>query len=360
MASCPSPDELRRVLFAALGVSADLELVRHLGACPRCRARAGRLAARHLHLSFLAATPTPPSVRTRLEALKGSIGALAEVGELLHALPRRGGRSYFDRYEVEAVAGAGAMGLVLRARDPVLDRWVALKILRAHLAADSRARTMFLAEARAIAAVEHENVVAIHAVDEYVDRPYLVMQWVEGESLQARIAAGAVRTVEHLLRVAVHVARGLAAAHAKGVVHRDINPRNLLLERVTDRVKIVDFGLAGVRVAAKCRKPGAVVGTPGYCAPECLEGSAGDERSDLFSLGATLRAASVGVRGAAGQVHLPEPFVALVRTLQLQDPRERPATAREVATRCEAMLGDRAGGLGCGDRSRDRGIPRPR
>ena len=147
-------------------------------------------------------------------------------------------------YVILEVLGRGGMGVVLKARDPALERTVAIKVLAPALAHGATARRRFAREARAVAAVGHEHIVTIYAVDEYRGLPYLVMQYVPGRSLQDRLDALGPLEVREILRIGTQAARALAAAHAQGVVHRDIKPANILLENCVERVKLTDFGLA--------------------------------------------------------------------------------------------------------------------
>ena len=140
--------------------------------------------------------------------------------------------------------GQGGMGVVLKAFDERLNRVVAVKTLARSLADGEVAKQRFLREARAAAAVCHDHVVTIHAVDEVAGQPYIVMQLISGESLQQKLDRGGLLAVNEVVRIGTQVASGLAAAHAQGLVHRDIKPANILIEAGTERVKITDFGLA--------------------------------------------------------------------------------------------------------------------
>lgn len=194
----------------------------------------------------------------------------------------------FGRYEIEQLLGRGGMGVVLRAFDPELHRVVAIKVLAPHLAHNGAARQRFSREARAAAAVVHPHVVPIHNVDSEAKLPHIVMQFVPGESLQTRVERLGPFEVETALRIAGQVADGLAAAHAQGLVHRDVKPANILLEEQTDRVMLTDFGLARAVDDASLTNTGLVTGTPDYMSPEQAFGEAIDCRSDLFSLGSVL------------------------------------------------------------------------
>ena len=193
-----------------------------------------------------------------------------------------------------SVIGQGGMGIVLKAFDSALDRAVALKVLAPQLAASGAARRRFAREARAAAAVVHEHVVAIHAVNSWRGLPYLVMQHVPGHSLQERIDRDGPLEIEDVLRIGMQAAAGLAAAHAQGLVHRDVKPSNILLEHGVERVKLTDFGLARAADDASVTQSGVLAGTPQYMAPEQANGDGVTFRSDLFSLGSVLYAMCAG------------------------------------------------------------------
>jgi Tol biopolymer transport system component len=228
-------------------------------------------------------------------------------------------------YQVVGWLGSGGMGDVYQARDTRLGRDVALKFLPAESAEGAEAVRRFQREARAVSALNHPNICTLHDVGEYEDRPFLVMELLEGEPLKERLAAGPL-PVGELVEVALQVTDALEAAHSKGIVHRDIKPANLFLTR-RGQVKILDFGLAkllseprrsaeaGVAPAGQASggdqtltKPGAAMGTAAYMSPEQARGEEVDARSDLFSLGATL------YRMATGQL----PFQAATTRLTIE------------------------------------------
>ena len=190
------------------------------------------------------------------------------------------------------VVGRGATGVVLKARDAKLQRVVALKVLAPRLSASAPARERFVREAQATAAVRDDHVIAIYAVSDDGPLPYLVMEYIDGVTLEERIRQGGPLALPEVLRIGMQVASGLAAAHAQGLIHRDIKPANILLENGVQRVKITDFGLA--RAAAALAEHGVIAGTPAYMAPCQARGEAPSERSDLFSLGAVLYALCAG------------------------------------------------------------------
>lgn len=192
------------------------------------------------------------------------------------------------RYEIERMIGSGGMGVVLKGFDTELHRVVAIKVLKPHLAHNGAARRRFAREAQSAAAVVHEHVIPIHDVLTDGETPYLVMQYVPGQSLQARVDERGPLDAREVLRIARQAAAGLAAAHAQGVVHRDVKPANILLEESVERVLISDFGLARTVDDATLTRTGVVAGTPHYMSPEQATGQPVDHRSDLFSLGSSI------------------------------------------------------------------------
>ncbi|HVK13781.1 MAG TPA: protein kinase [Gemmataceae bacterium] len=261
-------------------------------------------------------------------------------------------------YRVLARIGVGGMGLVFRAEDPQLRRLVALKVMLPQFTADHRARARFLREARAAAAVEHDHIVPIFQVGEDRGVPYLAMPLLKGESLAALLKATGPLPLFHAVRIAREVAEGLAAAHARGLIHRDVKPSNIWLEGDLRRVRILDFGLA--RLAAPENTDSSrlldqdVVGTPAYMSPEQGGNEPLDGRSDLFSLGVVLYqmvsgrlpfktgTAVVTLTSIATDAPLPpielNPILpaelnALILKLLAKKPGDRPATAADVARR---------------------------
>jgi WD40 repeat protein len=193
-----------------------------------------------------------------------------------------------------ALIGRGGMGVVFNAFDTVLQRVVAVKVLAPEMAANSTARRRFLREARAAAAVCHEHIVTIHAVEEQAGVPYIVMQYVAGISLEQKIRQQGPLEVKEVLRIGLQTAQGLAMAHAHGLVHRDIKPANILLENGIEKVRITDFGLARAMDDGAVSQSGVVAGTPQYMAPEQARGEPVSPRADLFSLGGVLYAMCTG------------------------------------------------------------------
>ena len=209
------------------------------------------------------------------------------------------------RYEVQAEIGRGAMGIVCLARDPRLGRRVALKtyVLPPGVTADEERefRARFEREARAAAALSHPGIVTIHDVerDAGTGVPYIVMEYVEGQSLRDLLARRGRLEPSEACEIARQVADALHAAHAAGIVHRDVKPANILIGAADGRAKLADFGVAR-RQESDLTRSGAALGSPAYMSPEQLRGGAVDGRSDLFSLGVILYQMLTGSRPFEG------------------------------------------------------------
>ncbi len=192
-------------------------------------------------------------------------------------------------YRVLEVLGMGGMGIVFRAEDPRLERQVALKAMKPEVATSRSAKDRFLREARATAAIEHDNIVPIYQVGEDCGVPFIAMQFLRGESLADRLKRESRLSPLEVVKIGREVADGLEAAHRRGLVHRDIKPDNIWIEEDTGRVKIVDFGLVrNADIDTNLTQAGMVMGTPRYMAPEQAQGQVVDHRCDLFSLGSVL------------------------------------------------------------------------
>ncbi len=192
------------------------------------------------------------------------------------------------RYDVEGLLGRGGMGVVLRAFDSELQRSVAVKVLAPEWAASDTARRRFAREAQAAASVAHENVVPIYNVEASARLPFLVMRFIPGVTLERWVKTNGPLDTPTILRVAGQMAEGLAAAHRRGLIHRDIKPGNVLVGENIDRVWITDFGLARAADSMTLTRTGVIAGTPHYMSPEQARGEVIDQRSDLFSLGCVL------------------------------------------------------------------------
>lgn len=266
-----------------------------------------------------------------------------------------------DKYLILDVLGRGGMGIVFKARDTILDRIVAIKVLGPMLADNAAARRRFIQEGRAAAAIKHQHVVTVYGVEGHETSPYLVLEYVEGRSLEEVLATAAPLPVDEVIRLGTQIAEGLAAAHQKGLVHRDIKPANVLLENETGRVTITDFGLARA-VDDPLASNGELCGTPHYMAPEQVCGGAIDHRADLFSLGSVLYFMCTGELPFAAPhsvavLHrvlddqprpiqefdrdgrIPAWLIELIGTLHAKDPNRRLQTAAEVKEALNARRG---------------------
>jgi serine/threonine protein kinase/formylglycine-generating enzyme required for sulfatase activity len=275
-----SPDE--RVAFLDRACAGDIALRNGVEALLRHHRES---------TSFLESSPTEVVVAaeqlTAGEAEGPALDFLSPSNDA-HSLGRLG---YYDVLEV---LGHGGFGVVLKARDTKLDRIVAVKTLAQSLASSATARKRFVREAKAAAAVKHENVVGIYHVSDEGPVPYLVMECVSGVSLETKLKQVGTLDLPAILRIGMQVASGLAAAHQQGLVHRDVKPGNILLENGVERVKITDFGLARAADDVAITRTGEVAGTPQYMSPEQAQGLSLDARSDLFSLGSVLYAMGTG------------------------------------------------------------------
>jgi len=270
-------------------------------------------------------------------------------------------------YEIQGSLGAGGMGEVYRARDPRLQRDVAVKILPEDAAADPDRRRRFENEARAVAALNHPHILAVHDVGNDGDVSYVVFELVEGETLRKRLTREALPTrkaVEHT----IHLCRGLAAAHAQGIFHRDLKPENIILTR-DGALKILDFGLAKLALGAEgpsgtdsptATRPGVLLGTAGYISPEQAKGLPADARSDVFAVGVVLYEMLSGQRPFWGDTRaeavaavlkedppelvspsgpVPPALDRIVRRCLEKDPEDRFQSARDVGFSLDALSG---------------------
>ena len=264
------------------------------------------------------------------------------------------------RYQLEEWIGAGGYSQVWRARDTLLDREVAVKLLHAGYAANSEAVARFAAEARHGGALNHENIARVYDYGEPEPQvpPYLVLELVDGQSLADRLARGPL-AVPQALDVIAQVADGLAAAHSAGVIHRDIKPGNLLLSS-TGLVKITDFGISHALGSAPITSTGMIIGTAGYLAPERTAGAQATASGDLYALGMVGYECLAGrppfsgtpIEQALAQREQPLPplpatvpgdVAALIAQLAAKDPAGRPDSAAGVARQARELRNGLAG-----------------
>ncbi len=388
--SCPEPARWQQLLAGELPPEAQATLSGHLDTCLNCQRALEGLASGDKPLTAVARAvgkdPSPAGTAlyramaelkneaSQAATLTGATAPLLGAALSCLAPPEQPGHlGRLGPYEIYEEIGRGGMGVVLKAFDSKLERLVAIKVLAPHLAADDLARKRFIREAQAAAAVRHEHVVTIYGVDEADGVPYIVMEYVRGPSLADRLERGGPLEWQEVARIGKEIASGLAAAHAQGLVHRDVKPGNILLED-GQRVKITDFGLARtvdeVQLAHVGPRPetgidlrltqvGLVAGTPQYMAPEQARGAPVDHRADLFSLGSVLYALCAGRPPFVGdtlvavlynvceqtppplsQLHsnLPYWLISLIEKLQAKDPAERCQSAAEVAELLNGQL----------------------
>jgi len=263
-------------------------------------------------------------------------------------------------YEVKEVIGHGGMGVVLKAVDSKLNRTVALKVMLPEVAIQRNAVSRFAREAQMAAAVSHhDNIVTIHAVHDEVQPPFIVMEYVDGQSLEEHIAENTL-SPEQIVEWGVQAANGLAAAHNAGLVHRDIKPANMLISS-DGRLKITDFGLASDPDSVGLSSPGEIIGTPEYMSPEQVQGESIDHRVDLYAFGAVLYAMCTGnapfqatsvvamlrkiadsppTKLSSINSAIPQQLEMIVLKLLAKNPNQRFQTASDVAGALAELLSD--------------------
>jgi serine/threonine-protein kinase len=270
-----------------------------------------------------------------------------------------------DRYEVEELIGTGGMSSVYRARDRLLGRMVALKVLHQQYTEDEDYVERFRREARAVAALSHPNIVTVIDRGEHEGRPFIVFEYVDGENLKKQIERLGPAAVDEALELALQVARGLSFAHQNGLVHRDVKPQNVLLNG-DGQAKVTDFGIArSLDVQHGMTQTGTVLGTSDYIAPEQAQGHRVDEHTDVYSLGVVLYELLTGevpfpgenfVAVAMRHINEPPPPIrdrrpdvsprleAAVHRAMAKDPHDRFQTMAELADELEACLAEVADG----------------
>ena len=230
-----------------------------------------------------------------LEQLAGNSSVESQhAAELLFLTPsaESGALGRLDHYEILEIIGRGGMAIVMRAHDTKLQREVAVKVL----VSSGVTRQSFVREARAVAAIRDDHVVTIHGVADEGPVPYLVMEFISGGTLEELLRQRGCLEVDEILSIGTQIASGLAAAHRKGLIHRDVKPSNILIETEPKRAKLSDFGVAREVDVPGTTQAGILVGTPNYMSPEQVNGEALDARSDLFSLGSVLYEMCTGKR----------------------------------------------------------------
>ncbi|MBO0699815.1 MAG: protein kinase [Zavarzinella sp.] len=360
---CPDPGHWGDLLDSRLPEPVASTLTSHLEACPGCQSTLERLTAGEptwVEAARAFEERPRPALRRAMEQLKAqgeagldTAGPSTIRDATVPFLRPPAGPDHLGRlgpYDVISVVGRGGMGVVLKAFDPALRRNVAIKVLAPQWASHAQARQRFTREAQTAAQVRHENVIAIHKVEEADGLPYLVMEYVPGVSLQQRLDRDGPLPVEDILRIGAQAAAGLAAAHAQDLIHRDVKPANILLDK-DGNVRLTDFGLARAVDDTSLTQTGVIAGTPQYMAPEQARGAPLDHRADLFSLGSVLYAMCTGrspFRGPSTVVVLkrvcedtprdvrdhnpdiPDWLAEIIDKLHAKKPRDRFQTADEV------------------------------
>jgi serine/threonine-protein kinase len=360
---------LRQSLNDALSDAQEEELSRHLSECPGCQQELERLAGGRAEwlkvgsvLKQEAESPgrsMPVQADHAADQIEDADTAADFAVDFLEPSPSPDALGRLADIDVLEVIGRGGMGIVLKGFQPELKRLVAVKVLAPHLAVSGAARKRFAREAQAAAAILHPNVMPILTIHSSGKLPFLVMPYLACESLQQRIAREGPLELADLLRIGVQAASGLAAAHAQGLVHRDVKPANILLEKGVERVMLTDFGLARAVDDASITRTGIIAGTPQFMSPEQARGEALDARSDLFSLGSVLYTMATGRPPFRAETSLgilrritdteprpireinpeiPDWLAAIVNKLHAKAPDERFQSAEEVARLLEGCL----------------------
>ncbi len=323
---CPDDETLHSLMAGTLSTADDTVMTGHLGQCTDCQQRFDQMTGPDGFVDRVAravsercdgtildqalqdlaghadATPSDSpltsvsdTLNPLLEQGTSELSPFSDVEKWFDQVDTSGSSPYLHGYEILDFIGRGGMGVVFRARDPSLNRIVALKVLSPSRATEPLARERFLREARAAASINHECVATVHAVVDRAGLPCLVMEYVNGESLRQRLDSTPVLRLKDIVTIGSQVASGVTAAHACGIVHRDLKPANILLATgEPTRVRLTDFGLARVVEDDSLTQSGMLAGTPGYIAPEVAQGHKADYRSDLFSFGCLLYIMSTG------------------------------------------------------------------
>ncbi len=255
-----------------------------------------------------------------------------------------------SHYKIIEKIGEGGMGVVYKAEDTKLDRTVALKFLPQHLTSTDTERARFLQEAKAAAALNHANVCVIHEIQDSADEPFIVMEYVDGQTIRDVVGATGPVAPTDALRYAIQIAEALEEAHNHGIVHRDIKSENIMLN-AKNQIKVMDFGLAKLKGSLKLTKSSSTVGTLAYMAPEQIHGHKADGRADIFSFGVVLFEMLTGELPFSGdyeaalmypvlneepealQKHLPEASAELVHVINRaleKEPDERYQNIRDM------------------------------
>ncbi|MEM6689245.1 MAG: serine/threonine-protein kinase [Planctomycetota bacterium] len=298
---CPDDGELVALIAGRLSDTESERLTKSLDHCGKCQQRILKLTATPLLSSKL---PGLKQRRKESPLLSDAVRRIKSMQKtVVGTIPLDQDDSFHiemtefveDGFEILSTIGRGGMGIVFLAKEKSLDRLVAIKVLSPLLGGNQAARQRFLNEARSAASVIHRHIVTIHAVSAKHKTPYLVMEYVEGSTLQDQLDNDGPIAIEEVVRMGLQLCSALSAAHQKGVIHRDIKPSNIMVQSESNDVLLADFGLASTTGLSGLTRTGTVVGTPAFVAPETLDSETrADERSDLFSLGVVLYALCTG------------------------------------------------------------------
>lgn len=364
--TCPK-ELLTRCLQDALATVEEEQLAAHLTQCAACRAELEQLAAAEKEwgdagtiLRQVSSTGESESELIGAEGPEWYAATPVDFAvDFLSPAATPGALGRLDDIEIQEVVGRGSSGIVLKGWQEPLKRLVAVKMLRPELAEHAGARKRFVREAQAAAAVIHPHVMPIHAIHAQGRLPYLIMPFLDCESLQARLdRQGPLELIEQLT-IGLQIAQALQAAHARGLIHRDVKPANILLEKKGHHAWLADFGLARAVDDASLTRTGVIAGTPQYMSPEQARGDAIDHRTDLFSLGSVLYAMAAGrppfraettfgvlkriCHGSPrrlSDIHpeTPDWLETLIEHLHQRSPKDRLGSAAEVAQLLEDCL----------------------
>jgi serine/threonine protein kinase len=372
MTLCPRDEELLDLVSGRVGPTM-LAVETHFESCTACQARISTLeqkpdsvvvalrkvvdrGAETVVSMAIAAQDVTALTRTAPHIGKNIQEELADLARHWEPPAGPGEIGRLGRYILRDLLGAGGMGVVLRAEDTLLHRQVALKVVRPRLVESSDARSRFLRESQAMAAMTSEHVIPIYDGGQHGSLMYYTMPLLSGEPLDALIRRERTVAPERLRTIALDIAKGLAVVHARGVVHRDLKPSNVWLDADTGRARLLDFGLARLmnNEGTQITSSDMIAGTPSFMAPEQARGQPVTPQSDLFSLGCVLYAMATGQSPFKGPDLLavlsalasltPAPLrnvnpqvsprlSRLVEELLAKDPERRPASANEVIRR---------------------------
>ncbi len=388
---CPTPIELEQFLLGLADDSQAAEVEAHLDQCSTCQQQLCLVGAEDELVRALRVggnePGTPEDLRLTdvsaalVDVLVPHFQCIAALSDTANAGgPEANSTATFDaatllsssssasarqlpeqlgRYEIRGVLGRGGMGEVLHAYDPILLRSVAIKVMQTNLFGDEEGAERLVREAQSAAAVEHDHIVPIFAIEVRQGQTCIVMPLLKGQSLHARLeqTPGPVALTE-ILRIGRETAEGLAAAQARGLIHCDIKPANLWLEAPRDRVRILDFGLAIAHHEGNSER-GGISGTPGYLAPEQAQGQPLDARTDVFSLGCVLYRMATGQAPFTGDKRfkalwtvlavppvpaselnpaIPVQLSELISRMMARHPDDRPSSAEAVLAALDAIV----------------------